>query len=81
MWIPNVSHCNSRIKLNKELLKVLCDVIFVIFISSFVTFIYNIRKKRVHKILCPTVKVWDIFNISDCIRTSNEGGYIIKVFW
>ena len=62
LWIPNISQCNGWAKHNKEFLNMLYGVILIIFISSlFHSFIYNNRKKGVHKILRPAVKRRDIF--------------------
>ena len=46
LWIPNVSQWNGRIKLNKELLKMFCDVVFVIFISSLFHSFITLGKKE-----------------------------------
>ena len=40
LWIPNILICNGQIKLNKEFLKALCDVVFAIFlVGLFLLFI------------------------------------------
>ena len=44
--VPNLSQCNSQIKLYKELLKVLRDVVFVIFISRLFHSFITLRKKE-----------------------------------
>ena len=46
MWIRNIWKRNGWIKLNKEFLKALCDVIFVIFISSLFDSFITLGKKE-----------------------------------
>ena len=80
LWIPNVSKCNGWIKLLKWFLKVLYDATFVIFISSLFHSFITLEKKRVHKILCPAVKRWNIFIISSYIRTRCGPDKIVRYF-
>ena len=72
LWIPNVSICNNRVKLNKDFFKSIIWCYICNLYIKFVPFIYNFRKKIIHKIVCPAVKRWDIFIISRCINMTNE---------